>query len=475
MTDHSAHHRAAATPGETAGSAPVTAAGSAPVTTAGSAPVTIPARPDGQAVVVGGNRIPFARAGGHYAGATNLDMLTTAIDGLVARFGLAGERLGEVRAGAVLSHSKDFNLAREAVLGTALDPTTPAVTLQRACATSVEATWDLANKISLGQLDVAVAAGADSTSDAPIVVSERLRRVLLRLNRARSPLERVKLLGELRPADLAPVAPNVNEPRTGLSMGEHQALTNLAWDVTREAQDAVALASHHHLAAAWDEGLFDTLVTPYRGLTRDASLRPDTTAEALAGLRTVFGNDHATPTMTAGNSTPLSDGAAAVLIASPAWAAANGHVPLARIVDAEAAAVDFVRGDEGLLMGGAYAVPRLLARQGLTLEDIDLVEVHEAFAGVVVATLAAWDSEEFASSRLGLPALGALDPARLNVAGSSLAAGHPFAATGARIVATLATLLARRRAAEPDRERPFRGIISVCAAGGQAVAMLLEA
>lgn len=436
---------------------------------------SIPARPDGQAVVVGGNRIPFARAGGHYAGATSLDMLTTTIDGLVARFGLAGERLGEVRAGAVLNHSKDFNLAREAVLGSALDPTTPAVTLQRACATSLEAAWDVANKITLGQLDVAVAAGVDSTSDAPIVVGERLRKVLLKLNRAKTPMDRVRLLGQLRPADLAPVAPNVNEPRTGLSMGEHQALTNLAWGVTREAQDEVALASHRNLAAAWEDGLFDTLVTPYRGLTRDAALRPDTTAEALAGLRTVFGNDQPSPTMTAGNSTPLSDGAAAVLVASPAWAAANGHTPLARIVDAEAAAVDFVRGEEGLLMGGAYAVPRLLARQGLTLEDIDLVEIHEAFAGVVVATLAAWASEEFAQQRLGLPALGTLDPARLNVAGSSLAAGHPFGATGARILATLATLLHRRRLADPARERPFRGVISVCAAGGQAVAMLLEA
>lgn len=445
------------------------------MTTSTPAPQGGAERPAGTAVVVGGNRIPFAKAGGHYAGATNLDMLTTTIDGLVARFGLAGARLGEVRAGAVLAHSKDFNLAREVVLGTALDPATPAVTLQRACATSIEAAWDVANKITLGQIEVGIAAGVDSTSDAPIVVSERLRRVLLKLNRAKTPLDKIKLLGELRPADLAPVAPNVNEPRTGLSMGEHQALTNLQWAVTREAQDAVALASHQGLAAAWEDGLFDELVTPFRGLTRDAALRPDTTAEALAGLRTVFGNDHPSPTMTAGNSTPLSDGAAAVLISSPAWAAEH-HLPvLARIVDAEAAAVDFVRGGEGLLMGGAYAVPRLLARQGLTLEDIDLVEIHEAFAGVVVATTAAWADEDFARERLGLPALGTLDPARLNVAGSSLAAGHPFAATGARIVATLATLLARRRAAEPDRERPFRGVISVCAAGGQAVAMLLEA
>ncbi|TNU76869.1 acetyl-CoA C-acetyltransferase [Miniimonas arenae] len=431
--------------------------------------------PNGTAVVVGGNRIPFAKAGGAYAGASNLDMLTSTIDGLAARFGLAGARLDEVRAGAVLAHSRDFNLAREAVLGSSLDATTPAVTLQRACATSIEAAWDVANKVTLGQIEVGVAAGVDSTSDAPIVVSERLRRVLLRLGRARSVPEKLKLLGQLRPADLAPVAPNVNEPRTHLSMGEHQALTNLQWQVTREAQDAVALASHHHLAQAWQDGLFDDLVTPYRGLTRDAALRPETTAEALAGLRTVFGNDQPNPTMTAGNSTPLSDGAAAVLIASPEWAAQRQLPALARIVDAEAAAVDFVRGEDGLLMGGAFAVPRLLARQGLGLDDIDLVEIHEAFAGVVVATTTAWADEAFAAERLGLPALGTLDPARLNVAGSSLAAGHPFAATGARIVATLATLLARRRAADPEREAPFRGVISVCAAGGQAVAMLLEA
>lgn len=431
--------------------------------------------PSGTAVVVGGNRIPFAKAGTAYAGASNLDMLIATIDGLAARFGIAGATLGEVRAGAVLNHSRDFNLAREAVLGSALDPHTPAVTLQRACATSVEAAWDIANKITLGQLDSGIAAGSDSTSDAPIVVSERLRRLLLKLNRAKTPMDRLKLIGQVRPADLAPVAPNVNEPRTGLSMGEHQALTNLQWQVTREAQDAVALASHHNLARAWEEGLFDDLVTPYRGLTRDAALRPDTTAEALAGLRTVFGNDHPNPTMTAGNSTPLSDGAAAVLLASPEWAAERNLPALARVVDAEAAAVDFVRGEEGLLMGGAYAVPRLLHRQGLGLGDIDLVEIHEAFAGVVVATTAAWADEDFNQRVFGRPALGTLDADRLNVAGSSLAAGHPFAATGARIIATLATLLARRRAAEPDREAPFRGLISVCAAGGQAVAMLLEA
>lgn len=432
-------------------------------------------RPSGRAVVVGGNRMPFAKAGGAYAGASNRDMLTTVIDALLARYGLAGTRVGEVRAGAVLNHTRDFNLAREAVLGSQLDPRTPATTLQRACATSIEAAWDLANKISLGQLDSGIAAGTDSISDAPIVVGERLRRTLHRLQRARTPMDRARLIGHLRPADLAPVAPSTSEPRTGLSMGEHQALTNQVWHLTREAQDGVALASHHNLARAWDEGLFDDLVTPYRGLTRDGLMRPDTSMEALAGLRTVFGNDSPGATMTAGNSTALTDGAAAVLLASPEWAAERNLPTLARVVDAEAAAVDFVRGEEGLLMGGAYAVPRLLARQGLSLEDIDLVEIHEAFAGVVLATTAAWADETFQRERVGLPALGQVDPARVNVAGSSLATGHPFAATGARIVATLATLLARRRAAHPGRERPFRGVVSVCAAGGQAVAMLLEA
>ncbi|PFG20787.1 acetyl-CoA C-acetyltransferase [Serinibacter salmoneus] len=431
-------------------------------------------RPNGTAVVVGGNRTPFAKAGKQFAGASNLDMLTATLEALVARFGLSGVTLGEVRAGAVLNHSKDFNLAREAVLGTPLDPHTNAVTIQRACATSIEAAWDIANKITLGQIDSGIAAGADSTSDAPIVVSDRLRRVLLKMNAAKKPLDKLKLVGQIRPSDLAPVAPNVNEPRTGLSMGEHQALTNLQWQVTREAQDAIAAASHQNLAAAWDAGYFDDLVTPFRGLTRDATLRPDTTTETLAGLRTVFGNGHPNPTMTAGNSTPLSDGAAAVLISSPDWAAERNLPALARIVDAEAAAVDFVHGEEGLLMGGAYAVPRLLARQGLRLEDIDLVEIHEAFAGVVVATTTAWADEEFCQTKLGLPALGQVDPERLNVTGSSLAAGHPFAATGARIVATLATLLAERRAQDSDGG-PIRGLISVCAAGGQAVAMLLEA
>jgi acetyl-CoA C-acetyltransferase len=422
-----------------------------------------------RAVVVGGNRIPFARSGGPYVRSSNQDMLTAALDGLVARFGLAGEQIGEVAAGAVLKHSKDFNLTREAVLGSALAPQTPAYDVQQACATGMETVVGLANKIRLGQIESGIAGGVDSTSDAPIVVSDPLRHALLDLSRARTTQQKLAALARIRPAHLAPSAPTTSEPRTGLSMGEHQALTTAAWGITREAQDEVAAASHHRLAAAYERGFFDDLMTPYRGLTRDANLRTDTSLEKLAKLKPVFGKGLDTPaTMTAGNSTPLSDGAATVLLASDEWASARGLPVLASVVDAEAAAVDFVHGQEGLLMAGSYAVPRLLARNGLTLQDFDFVEIHEAFAATVLCNLAAWEDERFCTERLGLAApLGTIDRSRLNVVGSSVAAGHPFAATGGRIVATLAKLLAERGSG--------RGLISVCAAGGQGVAMILEA
>ena len=427
-----------------------------------------------RAVVVGANRIPFARAHGAYASAGNQDMLTAALDGLAARHGLGGERIGEVAAGAVLKHPKDFNLTREAVLGSVLDPRTPAFDVQQACATGMEAVSTLVNKIRLGQIDSAVAGGVDSASDAPIVVGERLRRALLELNRAKSTQQKLKALARLRPADLKPVAPGTGEPRTGLSMGEHQALTTARWGISREAQDELAAASHRHLAAAWERGFFDDLVTPFRGLSRDDNLRPDSSVEKLAGLKPVFGNSlDAGATMTAGNSTALTDGASAVLLASEEWAAERSLPVLADVVDVEAAAVDFVHGDEGLLMAGAYAVPRLLARQGLALEDFDLVEIHEAFAATVLCNLAAWEDERFGRERLGLDgAFGAVDRSRLNVAGSSLAAGHPFAATGGRIAGTLAKLL-RERADETGR--PARGLVSVCAAGGLGVTAVLEA
>ncbi len=416
--------------------------------------------------VVGGNRIPFARSGSRYARASNQDMLTAALDGLVARHGLAGQRVGEVVAGAVLKHSRDFNLTREVVLGSRLDPRTPAYDIQQACGTGLEAAIGVANKIALGQLDVGIAGGVDTTSDAPLQLNEDMRRALLELNRARTIGARLKAAAKLRPQQaFRPDIPRNAEPRTGLSMGDHAAVTALRWNIDRESQDALALASHQRLAAAYDRGFFDDLMTPYLGLTRDENLRPDTTPEKLAALRPVFGRER--PTMTAGNSSPLTDGASTVLLASEQWAAARSLPVLAYFADCETAAADFVHGDEGLLMAPAYAVPRMLARHGLTLQDFDFYEIHEAFASQVLATLAAWESPEFAKERLGLDApLGPIDRARLNVNGSSLAAGHPFAATGGRIVANLAKLLAEKGSG--------RGLISICAAGGQGVVAILE-
>ncbi|GLY22549.1 acetyl-CoA acetyltransferase [Micromonospora sp. NBRC 101691] len=421
--------------------------------------------------MIGGNRIPFARSNSRYANASNADMLGAALDGLVARFGLAGQRLGEVVAGAVLKHSRDFNLTREVVLGSKLDPHTPAYDIQQACGTGLEAAILVANKIALGQIDAGVAGGVDTTSDAPLAVNEDMRRTLLQLNSARTLGQRLRIAAKLRPHQpFKPEIPRNAEPRTGLSMGEHAARTALSWSVGRQAQDELALRSHQRLAAAYDRGFFDDLVTPYLGLTRDQNLRPDTTLEKLGGLKPVFGTrgpDAGLATMTAGNSSPLTDGASTVLLASEEWARERSLPVLAWFTWSETAAVDFVHGDEGLLMAPAYAVPRMLARAGLTLQDFDYYEIHEAFASQVLATLAAWESPEFCKERLGLDApLGTVDRERLNVNGSSLAAGHPFAATGGRIVATLAKLLAERGGG--------RGLISICAAGGQGVTAILE-
>ncbi len=424
-----------------------------------------------RAAIVGGNRIPFARANGPYAQASNQDMLTATLNGLAARYGLGGERLGEVAAGAVLKHSQDFNLTRESVLGSVLGADTPAYDVQQACGTGLETAILVANKIALGQIDSGVAAGVDTVSDAPIAVSEGLRSALLGANRAKDVLGRVRALAAIRPAHLLPNPPSNSEPRTGLSMGEHQAITTEQWQISRENQDALAAASHRNLSAAYERGFFDSLVTPYLGLTRDQNLRPDTSVDKLATLPPVFGTRGPNPTMTAGNSTPLTDGASSVLLASDEWAAEH-HLPvLAHFVDAETAAVDYVHGDpkyDGLLLAPAYAVPRLLERNKLTFDDFDFFEIHEAFASTVLATLAAWEDEDFCRSRLGLPGpLGSVDRTKLNVAGSSLAAGHPFAATGGRIVATLATLIAQNGGG--------RGLVSICAAGGQGVVAIIEA
>ncbi|GAB2691710.1 acetyl-CoA C-acetyltransferase [Thalassiella azotivora] len=416
--------------------------------------------------VVAANRVPFARAHRAYAHASNQDMLTAALDGLLERTGLVGERVDELAAGAVLKHSRDFNLARETVLGSRLDPTTPAYDVQQACGTGLEAVVLVANKIALGQAEVGIAGGVDSASDAPIAVSEPLRRTLLAANRARGWQQRLGALSRVRPGHLVPAPPRNVEPRTGLSMGEHAALTAVEWGVGRREQDELAAASHHRLAAAYEAGFLDDLLTPYLGLERDDNLRPDTSVERLASLPTVFGRGE-TATMTAGNSTPLTDGASVVLLATPEWAERRGLPVLARLTWSQTAAVDYVHGAEGLLMAPAYAVPRMLDRAGLALGDFDYYEIHEAFASQVLATLKAWEDPLFCRERLGLDGpLGSVDRSRLNVNGSSLAAGHPFAATGGRIVGTLAKLLAQKGSG--------RGLISICAAGGQGVTAVLE-
>lgn len=424
-----------------------------------------------RAAILGGNRIPFARSNGPYSHASNQDMLTATLDGLVARFGLQDERLGEVVSGAVLKHSRDFNLTRESVLGSRLSAATPAYDVGQACGTGLETVILTANKIELGQVDSAIAAGVDTTSDAPIALNEDLRQVLLDANRQKTTAGKLKALTGIRPQQLVPNIPANLEPRTGLSMGEHQAITALEWGITREAQDELAAASHQNLAASYDRGFQDDLITPFLGLSRDNNLRADSSVEKLGKLNPVFGKafgDEAT--MTAGNSTPLTDGASAVLLGSEDWAKEHNIPVLAYFVDAETAAVDYVHGDrkdDGLLLAPAYAVPRLLARNGLTLQDFDFYEIHEAFASTVLATLKAWEDPDFCKSRLGLDApLGSIDRSKLNVNGSSLAAGHPFSATGGRIVASLAKAL--------NEKGKGRGLISICAAGGQGVVAILE-
>jgi acetyl-CoA C-acetyltransferase len=416
--------------------------------------------------VLGGSRIPFARQNGPYAKASNQDMLTTVLDALSTKFGLDGEVLGEVAAGAVLKHSRDFNLARESVLGSKLASETPAYDVQQACGTGLEAAILVANKIALGQIEAGIAGGVDTTSDAPLAINEDLRNLLLDLSRTKSNAGRLRQLTRLRPQQLVPAIPRNAEPRTGLSMGEHAAIMATEWGIGREEQDELAVRSHHHLAAAYDSGWLDELVVPYLGLERDQNLRPDSTVEKLAKLRPVFGGPEGT--MTAGNSTPLSDGSAAVLLASEEWAREHGLPVQAFLTEAQTAAVDYVHKGEGLLMAPAYAVPTMLDRAGLTLQDFDFYEIHEAFAAQVLCTLKAWEDPVFCSERLGREApLGRIDRDKLNVHGGSLGAGHPFGATGGRIVAGLAKALAERGSG--------RGLISICAAGGLGVTAIMEA
>lgn len=435
---------------------------SATKTDAGSAKNTSGVR---RVAVLGGNRTPFARSNTVYSKISNQELLTSTLRGLVDRYSLQGMRLGEVVAGAVIKHSRDFNLTRESVLSSGLAPETPAYDIQQACGTGLEAAILVANKIALGQIECGIAGGTDTTSDAPIGVGEGLREILLDLNRAKTAKERLKILGRFRPSHLVPEIPENGEPRTGMSMGEHCQVTAKEWSISREDQDRLALESHQKLAKAYDEGFFENLITPMAGLEKDNILRPDTTLEKLATLRPAFDRDNGT--MTAANSTALTDGASCVLLASEEWAKANNREVKAWLTFSEVAAVDFVDKKEGLLMAPAYAVPRMLEKAGLTLQDFDFCEIHEAFAAQVLSTLKAWEDPGFCKERLGLDKpLGSIDRAKMNVKGSSLATGHPFAATGGRIVATLAQLL--------EEKGSGRGLISICAAGGQGVTAILE-
>ena len=418
--------------------------------------------------IIGGNRIPFVRSHTHYKNASNLDMLTASLKGLVQRFDLEGERLGEVAAGAVMKHTKDFNLAREATLSSSLSPRTPAYDVQQACGTGLEAAILVANKIALGQIDCAIAAGTDTASDVPIGVNESYRQMLLDLNRAKTVGQRLKILTRFRPSFIFPQIPANVEPRTGLSMGQHCEIMAKHWGITREEQDQLTYNSHQNLIAAYDSGFFNDLISPFNGVERDGIMR-NTPMEKLAQLRPAF--DRQSGTLTAANSTTLTDGAAAVLLASEEWADSRNLPIQAYLTHSEVAAVDFhSQGEksEGLLMAPAYAVPRLLKKAGLSLQDFDFYEIHEAFAAQVLCTLKAWESEEFCATKLGLSRpLGSIDRSKLNVKGSSVATGHPFAATGARIIATLAKIL--------QQNGGGRGLISICAAGGQGVTAIVEA
>lgn len=416
--------------------------------------------------VLGGVRIPFCRQNTAYADVGNLGMSVRTLGALVEKYGLHGQQLGEVAMGAVIKHPGDWNLGREATLSSGLSPLTPGITLQRACGTSLDSIVLVANKIATGQIEAGIGGGSDTTSDVPIVYGQALRRRLLQAARGKTFGQRLAAFKGFHPRELKPEFPGVAEPRTGKSMGDHCEDMARQWAISRDSQDEWAAGSHHKLAAAYERGFFDDLVVPFRGVSRDNVMRPDTSIEKLATLKPAFDKTSGHGTLTAGNSTPLTDGAAACLVASDEWARAHDLAPLCWIRDAHVAAVDFVHG-EGLLMAPTIAVPEMLRRNGLTLQDFDFYEIHEAFAAQVLCTLRAWESEEYCRTRLGLDApLGRIDPAKVNPNGSSLATGHPFAATGARIVATAAKELAQRGGG--------RCLVSICTAGGMGVVAILE-
>jgi len=421
-------------------------------------------QPSRKVAVIGANRIPFARNNTAYVMSSNQDMMTAALNGLVERYKLQGEIIGEVAGGAVLKHSKDFNLIRESVLSTSLDPRTPACDLQQACNTGMEAAVYIANKISLGQIECGIAGGVDTASQVPLMFGEKLRQIFLAAHRAKTTGDRLKQFLKIRLRDFAPVAPENMEPRTGLAMGGHTEFGAKYYKISREAQDEFALSSHLKMAKAYERGFFNDLMTPFMGLERDNILRADSTLEKLAKLKPAF--DKVNGTLTAGNSTPLTDGASCVLLATEEWAKAHNLPVMAYITFAEVAAIEFVEHKQNLLMAPVYAMPKMLAKAGLTFQDFDFYEIHEAFAAQVLTVLKIWESEELSTKEFGIAPLGKIDLTKLNVNGSSLAAGHPFAATGGRIIGTLAKLLQEKGSG--------RGLISICAAGGQGITAIME-
>lgn len=415
--------------------------------------------------IIGGTRIPFVRSFREYARTTNQEMLTAVVQGLVIKYGLRGKRLGDVSLGAVMKSSIEWNLAREVVLGTELDPHTPAFNVQRACGTSLEAINLIALKIAAGQMESGVGAGSDTNSDLPIMLKREFSWKLVDINNAKSLMERIAKILSIRPRDLQPAYPGIVEPRTGLSMGQHTEKMVKEWNVTRQEQDQLAYESHMKAAQAYQDGFYDDLVIPFKGVTKDSIVRADTTIEKLSKLKPAFDKTPA-GTLTAGNSTTFSDGASAVLLASEDFARQNNLSPLAYFVDAEQAAVDYVQG-AGLLMAPTIAVSRLLERNKLTLQDFDFYEIHEAFAGQVLCTLKAWQDEAYCRKVLGREKpLGSIDRSKMNVKGGSVAVGHPFGATGARIVGTLAKLLHEKGSG--------RGLISICTGGGMGVAAIVQ-
>lgn len=416
--------------------------------------------------IIGGARIPFCRAYTGYADETNKSMLTAALSGLSDKFGLKGAHIDEVVAGAVVNHSRDFNLARESLLNAGYAPSTPGTTIQIACGTSLQAALMLAGKIATGEIESGIAAGADSISDSPIVFGNKFAKRLVKLSRARSLGERLGMFKGFSFGELKPVAPDVSEPRTGLSMGQHCELMAREWSIPQAEQDKLALRSHQNAAKAYDEGFHDDLVVPFAGVVRDNNLRADTTLEKMAQMKPAFDRRSGDGTLTAANSTPLTDGAAAVLLASEEWAKERGLPILGYLRTGQVAGNDFAHGD-GLLMAPTLAVSKMLERTGLKFDDFDLFEIHEAFAAQVLSTLKAWEDPQYNREVLGREdVLGPIDLNKINVKGSSLAYGHPFAATGARILGVTAKLLAV--------ENKKRALISVCTAGGMGVTAIVE-